>query len=132
MNSIVGRDNNKTKKEKKIHKEKEKPKTLDEKYEYLSQKFLKGKRNYTPKKKENEKQVLNKKRERTDTENKNNKKKDKHYNTSNKKDKKEKYKIGKIDKVEKNDEDDFEDDKELFGFSPEVKKKLDKRNDEDD
>ena len=137
LNSILG-NNNRTKKEKKIHKGKEKPKTLDEKYEYLSQKILKGKRNYTPKKKEKEKekekQVLNKKRERTNTEN-TSKKKDKNYNnTSSKKEKKEKYKIGKIDKgdkkEDKNDEDDFEDDKELFGFSSEVKKKLEKHDDD--
>ena len=55
-------ENNKNKKVKKIHKEKEKPKSLDEKYSILESKIFGKKKNYPNINKD--KNMLNKKRER--------------------------------------------------------------------
>ena len=108
--------NNKSKKTKKNtkekDKEKEKEKTLEEKYDYLQKNILKGRKNYSPRKKDPN--VLSKKRERKssnkDSDNKSGKK-----NT--------KYKIGKTDDDKKKEnpkkkDDDFsdgDDEEVLFG-----------------
>ena len=108
--------NNKSKKTKKNtkekDKEKEKEKTLEEKYDYLQKNILKGRKNYSQKKKDPN--ILSKKRERKssnkDSDNKSGKK-----NT--------KYKIGKTDDDKKKEnpkkkDDDFsdgDDEDVLFG-----------------
>ena len=91
-------------KEKDKDKEKEKEKTLEEKYDYLQKNILKGRKNYSPKKKDPN--VLSKKRERK-TSNKDSDNKSGKKNT--------KYKIGKLDDDKKkanpkNKDDDFSDD----------------------
>ena len=101
LQSMFGGFNNKSKKIKKNTKEKEKEKTLEEKYEFVQNTILKSKKNLSPRKKDPN--VLNKKRER------------KTNNKDNQADKKNtKYKIGKLDddKKEKNikEKDDFNDD----------------------
>ena len=103
-------DNNKNKKVKKIHKEKERPKSLNEKYSILESKVFGNKRNYQNKYKDNN--MLNKKRERKD-----NSKKDKNKNV-------QKTKNDKIDK--KNNESDGED---IFEMYPDNKNNFEENED---
>ena len=103
-------DNNKNKKVKKIHKEKERPKSLNEKYSILESKVFGNKRNYQNKYKDNN--MLNKKRERKD-----NSKKDKNKN------------VQKI-KNDKNDKKDYESDGEdIFDLYPDNKKNFEEKED---
>ena len=103
-------DNNKNKKVKKIHKEKERPKSLNEKYSILESKVFGNKRNYQNKYKDNN--MLNKKRERKD-----NSKKDKNKNV-------QKIKNDKNDK--KNNESDGED---IFEMYPDNKNNFEENED---
>ena len=114
------------KKTKKVHKDKEKEKTLDEKYQILD-KIVFGKKANTSKQNK-EKKLLTEKRERKNSNSKN--------NNSTKKEKekgKEKYKIGKIEKKNDNKKDDEEEDfnREFDSDNDDdadVKKKLDRKN----
>ena len=131
IEKLFGNDD-KIKKTKKVHKEKEKEKTLDEKYQILD-KIVFGKKANTSKQNK-EKKLLTEKRERK---NSNSKSKN---NNSTKKEKekgKEKYKIGKIEKKNDNKKDDEEEDfnREFDSDNDDdadVKKKLDRKNDSKD
>jgi len=121
------------KKNKKVSKEKEKPKqkTLDEKYSILSQKLLGKKRNNPPQNKE--KKTTNKKSEKKvdKKENKGNKK----NNIDDKKDKDKNSKNKKEDDKNKTDEKDLNDisdsdGEDIFEYSKDVKEKLEKHEDE--
>jgi hypothetical protein len=139
IEKLFGNDD-KIKKTKKVHKEKEKEKTLDEKYQILD-KIVFGKKANTSKQNK-EKKLLTEKRERK---NSNSKSKN---NNSTKKEKekgKEKYKIGKIEKKNDNKKDDEEEDfnrefdsdndddaKDIFKYTSDVKQKLEKKNESKD
>jgi len=121
------------KKNKKVSKEKEKPKqkTLDEKYSILSQKLLGKKRNNPPQNKE--KKTINKKSEKKvdKKENKGSKK----NNVDDKKDKDKNSKNKKEDDKNKTDEKDLNDildsdGEDIFEYSKDVKEKLEKHEDE--
>ena len=121
------------KKNKKVSKEKEKPKqkTLDEKYSILSQKLLGKKRNNPPQNKE--KKTTNKKSEKKvdKKENKGSKK----NNIDDKKDKDKNSKNKKEDDKNKTDEKDLNDifdsdGEDIFEYSKDVKEKLEKHEDE--
>ena len=121
------------KKNKKVSKEKEKPKqkTLDEKYSILSQKLLGKKRNNPPQNKE--KKATNKKSEKKvdKKENKGSKK----NNIDDNKDKDKNSKNKKEDDKNKTDEKDLNDiidsdGEDIFEYSKDVKEKLEKYEDE--
>ena len=121
------------KKNKKVSKEKEKPKqkTLDEKYSILSQKLLGKKRNNPPQNKE--KKTTNKKSEKKvdKKENKGSKK----NNVDDKKDKDKNSKNKKEDDKNKTDEKDLNDisdsdGEDIFEYSKDVEEKLEKHEDE--
>ena len=121
---------NKNKKVKKITREKEKEKTLDEKFSILEDKFFGKKKNYSSQNRD--KKIISKKRERTnDNKNDKNIMSDK-KNKDNDKNKKIKKEV-ENKKEEKEDElEDFDSDEEneLFKITPNVKKKLEDNKDQ--
>ena len=114
----------KKKHKKVVHKEKERVKTLDEKYQILELKFG-NKKNYSNRNKDQK--MTNKKRERNDNNNKKDNKEKEKYKKEKKEDKKidkNEIKNDKDKKEIKDNDDEFDsDEEELFGINPESKKK---------
>ena len=128
INLIFSNDENKEKKKKEKKLEKPKNRTLDEKYNYLQNKFFSGKKNVQNK----DKKFLSQKKERKFSNNKdNNNTNEKNYKDKSSKkryeDKKEKK--DKKDYKDKNKDDFDQDDIELFKITSDVRKKLNKHED---